>query len=77
MHGAGSLTKYWAHGEGELKLRGIEARQHSTCDWISSLQSRAFELLVEQKSSTCYCMISNSTTNYLHASRLAEKARAP
>lgn len=49
MHGAGSLTKYWAHGEGELKLRGIEARQHSTCDWISSLQSRAFELLVEAK----------------------------
>ena len=41
MHGAGSLTKYWAYGEKGLKLRGIEARQHSTCKWVKNLQNMA------------------------------------
>ena len=45
MHGAGSLTKYWAHGQNGFKLRGIEARQHSTCEWISELQKRSLEIL--------------------------------
>ena len=45
MHGAGSLTKYWAHGQNGFKLRGIEARQHSTCEWISDLQKRSLEIL--------------------------------
>ena len=47
MHGAGSLTKYWAYGENGLKMRGIESRQHSTCEWIKSLQSMAFEILID------------------------------
>ena len=45
MHGAGSLTKYWAHGQNGFKLRGIEARQHSTCEWVSELQKRSLEIL--------------------------------
>ena len=45
MHGAGSLTKYWAYGQNGFKLRGIEARQHSTCEWISELQKRSLEIL--------------------------------
>ena len=45
MHGAGSLTKYWAHGQNGFKLRGIEARQHSTCEWIIELQKRSLEIL--------------------------------
>ena len=45
MHGAGSLTKYWAHGQNGFKLRGIEARQHSTCLWIASLQKNSLGIL--------------------------------
>ena len=45
MHGAGSLTKYWAHGQNGFKLRGIEARQHSTCQWIASLQKNSLGIL--------------------------------
>ena len=45
MHGSGSLTKYWAHGQNGFKLRGIEARQHSTCRWIRNLQTKALEIL--------------------------------
>ena len=45
MHGAGSLTKYWAHGKNGFKLRGIEARQHSTCKWIISLQEKSLNIL--------------------------------
>ena len=48
IHGSGSLTKYWAYGENGLKLRGIEARQHSTCVWIKGLQERALEIIVEE-----------------------------
>ena len=45
IHGAGSLTKYWAYGKNGFKLRGIEARQHSTCSWIKELQQTALELI--------------------------------
>ena len=47
MHGAGSLTKYWAFGEHGLKVRGIEERQHSTCRWIAELQRSSLQALVE------------------------------
>ena len=47
VHGAGSLTKYWAYGSRGLKVRGIEQRQHSTCAWISAMQRSALHLLVE------------------------------
>ena len=47
MHGSGSLTKYWAYGEGEFKVRGIELRQHSTPRWVRELQQRGLELLAE------------------------------
>ena len=45
MHNAGSLTKYWAHGQNGFKLRGIEARQHSTCEWIVAIQKESLEIL--------------------------------
>ena len=45
VHGAGSLTKYWAYGGGEFKVRGIEMRQHSTPPWIGSLQEQALHIL--------------------------------
>ena len=49
MHGAGSLTKYWAHGQNGFKLRGIEARQHSTCKWIATLQNSALNIILDAK----------------------------
>ena len=47
VHGAGSLTKYWAFGEHGLKVRGIEQRQHSTCVWVANMQQTALHMLVE------------------------------
>lgn len=47
MHTGGSLTKYWAYNNKELKVRGLELRQHSTCPWIVQLQKRALEVLVQ------------------------------
>ncbi len=45
VHGSGSLTKYWAYGDGAFKVRGIEMRQHSTPSWIRSMQEHALALL--------------------------------
>ncbi len=45
VHGTGSLTKYWAYGGGEFKVRGIEMRQHSTPSWIGTLQEQALQVL--------------------------------
>ncbi|MEC8312327.1 MAG: DNA polymerase domain-containing protein [Candidatus Thermoplasmatota archaeon] len=47
MHGAGSLTKYWAYGDKGLKVRGIESRQHSTCEWIRNLQNMALQIMID------------------------------
>jgi len=47
MHGAGSLTKYWAYGAKGLKVRGIESRQHSTCEWVRNLQNSALQIMVD------------------------------
>ena len=43
--GVGALTKYFAHGTKGWKIRGIELRQHSTCQWISDLQKNILEEL--------------------------------
>jgi len=45
VHGSGSLTKYWAYGSGEYKVRGIELRQHSTPLWVQKLQENGLALL--------------------------------
>lgn len=45
VHSGGSLTKYWAYGKDGLKIRGLELRQHSTCQWIRHLQQQALEIL--------------------------------
>lgn len=45
VHSGGSLTKYWAYGKDGLKIRGLELRQHSTCQWIRYLQQQALEIL--------------------------------
>lgn len=45
VHSGGSLTKYWAYGKDGLKVRGLELRQHSTCQWIRNLQQQALEIL--------------------------------
>ena len=37
--GIPSLTKYFAHGEKGWKIRGIEIRQHSTCNWVRKIQT--------------------------------------
>ena len=37
--GIPSLTKYFAHGEKGWKIRGIEIRQHSTCNWVRKMQT--------------------------------------
>ena len=47
VHGAGSLTTYWAFGQHGLKVRGIEERQHSTCQWVADLQRSALHALVD------------------------------
>mgnify|MGYP001163528178 FL=1 len=45
VHSGGSLTKYWAYGKDGLKIRGLELRQHSTCQWIRNLQQQALQIL--------------------------------
>lgn len=69
MHGAGSLTKYWAYGEKGLKLRGIEARQHSTCKWVKNLQNMALQILidcVEQGINLASKQVPNTISAMLH-----------
>ena len=46
--GSSSLTKYFAHGAGGWKIRGIELRQHSTCQWIRDMQMRVLSELNER-----------------------------
>ena len=41
--GVGALTKYYAKIGEEWKVRGIELRQHSTCEWIRQLQEDMME----------------------------------
>jgi DNA polymerase I len=43
--GVGALTKYFAYGREGWKVRGIELRQHSTCDWVRDLQESIMEIL--------------------------------
>lgn len=45
--GVCALTKYFAHGTKGWKIRGIELRQHSTCQWIRDLQKSILEELRE------------------------------
>jgi DNA polymerase I len=47
VHKSGTLTKYWGWNGSDFKIRGIELRQHSTCKWTSTLQSKGLALLVE------------------------------
>lgn len=47
VHKSGTLTKYWGWNGDDFKIRGIELRQHSTCKWTSSLQSKGLGLLVK------------------------------
>lgn len=46
-NGSGALTKYFGIGAGGWKIRGVESRQHSTCDWVRRLQQQSLELLRE------------------------------
>ena len=45
---AGTLTKYWAHGDKGFKIRGIEERQHSTCKWIAKVQRGALKEIMNE-----------------------------
>ena len=45
---AGTLTKYWAHGDKGFKIRGIEERQHSTCKWIAKVQRQALKEIMNE-----------------------------
>ena len=46
--GSSSLTKYFAYGRKGWKIRGIETRQHSTCEWIKNLQMRILSEINEK-----------------------------
>ena len=46
--GSSSLTKYFAYGGGGWKIRGIELRQHSTCQWVKDMQMRVLSELNER-----------------------------
>lgn len=46
--GSSSLTKYFAYGERGWKIRGIELRQHSTCEWVKDMQMRVLSELNER-----------------------------
>ena len=52
---AGALTKYFGRkadprpDEDPFKLRGIEARQRSTCEWVGALQRALLETLDEHR----------------------------
>ena len=43
--GAGALTRYWGCGLSGVKVRGIEARQHSTSPFVRRFQIEALEEL--------------------------------
>ncbi len=43
--GAGALTRYWGCGFDAVKVRGIEARQHSTSPFVKRFQTEALEAL--------------------------------
>lgn len=43
--GAGALTRYWGCGVMGVKVRGIEARQHSTSPFVRDFQRSALEAL--------------------------------
>ena len=43
--GAGALTKYWGCGLDGVKVRGIEARQHSTSPFVKRFQRETLEAL--------------------------------
>ncbi len=45
--GVSSLTKYFAYGKKGWKVRGIELRQHSTCQWVRDIQEDILEELRE------------------------------
>lgn len=45
--GVGALTKYFARVDEGWKVRGIELRQHSTCEWVRQLQQGMLEDLAE------------------------------
>lgn len=63
-NGVGALTKYFGFGEAEgWKVRGIELRQHSTCSWVSALQTRALEMLEKDPSSR----MQEKVSRYLHS----------
>ena len=47
--GSSSLTKYFAYGDRGWKIRGIELRQHSTCEWIKDMQMRILSELGERE----------------------------
>ena len=46
--GSSSLTKYFAYGEGGWKIRGVELRQHSTCEWVKDMQMRVLSEINER-----------------------------
>ena len=46
--GAGALTRYWGCGVERVKVRGIEARQHSTSLFVKRFQQEALANLREQ-----------------------------
>ncbi len=52
---AGALTKYFGRlrdpgpGEDPFKVRGIELRQRSTCEWVANLQRALLETLDEHR----------------------------
>ena len=69
VHGAGSLTKYWAYGKKGLKVRGIESRQHSTCNWVKNLQETALQILadcVDDRIDVRNKHVQNIICNFLH-----------
>ncbi len=46
-NGSAALTKYFGIGSAGWKIRGIELRQHSTCEWVRRLQRDSLEILRE------------------------------
>ncbi|WP_435346085.1 type B DNA-directed DNA polymerase [Haloarchaeobius sp. HRN-SO-5] len=47
---AGALTRYFGRSDdGDYKLRGIEARQHSTPDWVATVQRDLLDVVDEHR----------------------------
>jgi len=79
-NGVGALTRYYGFNEvGDLKVRGLEVRQHSTPTFVSSVQEGAIRTLSGARSAGEVRQYLEGTLNFLRreGGRLLERSVDP